>query len=391
MTSGPKIIVVGSGIFGATAARTLNQRGAQVRLLDAGPIPHPEASSTDISKLIRMDYGNDVFYAELMERALEGWRVWNKQFDRPLFHEVGALMLTKHPMQTGQFEADSFKVLKSRGHQLKRLNSTIVASEFPNWNANIYVDGYCNPQSGWAESGAVTQAVVSWAEAEGVEVLPNCKFESFIEKNGRVIGLRLEDGTELHADHLVLSAGAWTPFILPELSDELSVVGQPVIHFVPSDVSLFRPPGFLPWAADIANTGWYGFPVNAQGILKIANHGPGISLNPNTDSKSLYEAAEDQARAFFAESIPKAAELPFAGGRLCMYCDSFDGDFFIDHHPQRPGLFVATGGSGHGFKFAPMLGDIIADVLLGKPNPWASRFAWRKRTSTKVEQARFSG
>ena len=258
------VLIVGAGIFGATAAWALVQRGHSVCLLDPGPIPHPKASSTDISKLIRMDYGEELFYAELMEASFEGWRHWNTLFDRPMFHEVGALMLTTEKMQSGRFESDSYQVLKQRGHPLERMSSRHLSDGFPAWNSKKYTDGYFNPVAGWAESGAVTEAIVRFAQAAGVQLVENCVVESFLEEEGRVTGVMTTDRKPLHADAVILAAGAWSPAFLPELSQELWPVALPIMHFRPSDPSLFRPPSFLPWAADISRTGWYGFPIRSK-------------------------------------------------------------------------------------------------------------------------------
>jgi glycine/D-amino acid oxidase-like deaminating enzyme len=102
-------------------------------------------------------------------------------------------------------------------------------------------------------------------------------------------------------------------------------------------------------------------------------------------------AEEERFRAFFAESIPTLADAPKIGERLCLYCDTFDGDFWIDHDPDREGLVVCSGGSGHGFKFAPMLGIITADVVEKKENKFSRRFRWRKRGKLKAEDARYTG
>lgn len=386
-----QINIIGAGIFGATAAWSLAKRGLKVRLFEPGPIPNPEASTTDISKLIRMDYANDVFYTELMERAFVGWRKWNQLFQRPLFHEVGTLMLASKPMEAGSFEGDSFKTLSDRGHSLTRLEAPALAERFGQWNAEKYVDGYFNPVAGWAESAAVLQEIITFARQAGVEVHQGQKVAALLEKGTQVHGVKTDDGSEWRSDHVMVAVGAWTPYFFTELQNEMWPTAQAVFHFRPEDPAIFAPPNFVPWAADIARTGWYGFCANSEGLLKIANHGRGQRIDPRHDSRELAHGAEDAARAFFAESVPSAASAEYVGGRLCLYCDSFDGDFFIDHHPNRRGLFIASGGSGHAFKFAPMLGDIIADVLQKKENPFAPRFAWRARSDTKLEAARFSG
>src|SRR5438477_11287919 len=116
-----KIIVVGAGISGVTAAIELKKRGHEVVLVDQGPLPHALAASTDISKAVRAAYGADEDYTALAERARKAWLEWNSEF--PLYHEVGFLFLRQRPMQQGDFEFDSFKLLERRGHRIERMNS----------------------------------------------------------------------------------------------------------------------------------------------------------------------------------------------------------------------------------------------------------------------------
>jgi glycine/D-amino acid oxidase-like deaminating enzyme len=163
--------------------------------------------------------------------------------------------------------------------------------------------------------------------------------------------------------------------------------GQPVLHFRVEDPARFQPPAFTPWACDIAVTGMYGFPALPDGTLKVARHGAGRRIAPG-EPRRVDPAEEPRFREFLRRHIPAAAAAPLAGARLCLYCDTFDGDFWIDRHPDVDGLVVAAGGSGHGFKFAPVLGAIIADALEGRPNPALSRFRWRAPGPRRTEHAR---
>jgi glycine/D-amino acid oxidase-like deaminating enzyme len=388
---GPKsVVVVGGGVFGAAAGLTLAQRGHRVRLLDPGPLPHPLASSTDISKVIRMDYGADVFYMDLMERALDGWRRWNRDWPRPLFHETGFLLLTRGPMQPGEFEYESFRLLNERGHAPIRLTDADLRERFPVWAEGGYDDGYFNPEAGWAESGQVVARLIELAIQAGVEVQPGVPVTAMIERAGRVAGIELGGGETVQAETVVVAAGAWTPSLLPWLSNRMWAVGQPVLHFKIDPSERFTPPKFVPWAADISRTGWYGFPVLEDGTLKIANHGPGLRFDPDAERR-VSPDAEPMFRQFLSASLPALAGAPLAGSRVCLYCDTWDGDFYLAADPERPGLVVASGGSGHGFKFAPVLGDLIADAVEGRPNPDLARFGWRAPGRRSHEQARHSG
>ncbi|MEW5986226.1 MAG: FAD-dependent oxidoreductase [Chloroflexota bacterium] len=383
------INVIGAGIFGVTAARELNRRGHQVALFDPGPLPHPLAASTDISKAIRMDYGGDELYMALMEEALRGWDAWNAAWGEPLYHEDGILFLSRRPLQPGGFEYESFTLLQQRGHRPQRLNSATLKARFPAWAAERYPDGYFNPRGGWAESGRVVARLLEQAQAEGVELRQRVAFAQLLQQRGRVAGFVAADGTRYLSDSLVVAAGAWTPTLLPHLSEVMWAVGQPVLHFRPDDPAAYRPPHFPVWGADIANTGWYGFPATAEGIVKVANHGPGRRVDPD-EPRLVATEEEERFRAFLRETFPGLAGAPLVGRRLCLYCDTWDGNFWIDHDPEREGLWVAAGGSGHGFKFAPVIGPLVADVLEGKANPYAGRFAWRARQQLTTEDARYS-
>jgi glycine/D-amino acid oxidase-like deaminating enzyme len=166
-------------------------------------------------------------------------------------------------------------------------------------------------------------------------------------------------------------------------------VGQPVFHLQldAETADLFTPPNFVVYTADINNTGWYGFPLHPhENILKIANHGPGQELHPANDERVVTTADEQALRAFLASTFPAIQNAPIVYTRRCLYCDTLDEHLWIDGHPDIEGLTVSAGGSGHGFKFAPILGQMAADALEAKPNPWLPKFRWRTLTSTTTGQ-----
>lgn len=384
-----RVAIVGSGIAGITAAVELRRRGFAVDVFDPGPLPHPNAASTDITKMIRMDYGADEFYMELMEECFLGWDRWNHDWGEPLYHQTGFLVLASEVFRSGGFEHESYVLLRRRGHAVEHFDSASLRRRFPAWAAERYPEGYLNPRGGWAESGRVVARLVEEVRQAGVGIHEGIVFARLLEQHGRVVGFAARDGSEVHCDHLIVAAGTWTPALLPQLAEVMWSIGQPVLHFRPSNVNAWRAPRFVPWAADIGNTGWYGFSALADGTVKIANHGPGRRIHPD-DERVVTADHEAMFRSFLRESLPGLAEAPIVGQRLCLYCDTFDGDFWFDHDPDRPGLIVAAGGSGHMFKFAPMLGAIAADVLERKPNRFARRFAWRGRGELRSEEARFS-
>ena len=391
MTAGPtkpSVVVVGCGVFGVHAAIELAARRFCVTVLDPGPLPHPDASSTDISKAVRMDYGSDELYTELADRCIERWHEWNRLWSPPPYHQDGFLLMTRSPMKRGEFEHNGFALLAKRGCAVERMDASKLSQRFPAWNAERYVDGYLNPRGGWVESGRVVRRRVNELRDAGVVLCEGARFARLIEDGSRVCGVVTERGDELRADFTLVAAGAWTPTLLPQLDSVLQAKAQPVLHFRPKDPGPYRAERFPVWGADISRTGWYGFPVTKDGIVKIGYHGAGEPVHPDAPRK-VRPIHEARCREFLRGTFPGLADAPLVAGRLCLYCDSWDGNFWIDHDPGRRGLVVAAGGSGHGFKFAPLLGPIIADVLERKPNRYAARFAWRERGETIREEARY--
>lgn len=384
------LIVVGAGIYGMVAALELRQRGYRVAVLDPGPIPHPLAASADISKVIRMEYGDDVQYMEMAEQALAGWQQWNDTlFPGKLYHNTGVTMVTRQPMQPGGYEYESYQMLRQRQHAPERLTSDDIARRFPAWKPGAFVDGFYHVKGGYAESGLVVTALMQQAEALGVTFYGGQTVTRLVEGNGRITGVRTQSDQIFNADRILLAAGAWTPVILPELTPVMRATGHPVFYLKPADPTLFKPPHFTVFTADIANSGWYGFPLHPRhGIVKVANHGIGQLLHPTQDKRLVTDTDIRHLRRFLENSFPALKDAPITYTRRCLYCDTLDEHFWIDRHPERRNLTVAAGDSGHGFKFAPILGPLIADAVEGKSNPWLPRFRWRDlEADTSGEEA----
>ncbi len=380
-------LLIGAGVFGLTTACELRRRRWTVTVLDAGRVPRDEAASTDVSKIVRMDYGADVLYTAMAEAAMAGWDEWNERWSPALYHQDGFVVLASEPMRAGGFEFESYTLLKGRGHPVTRLPDLDRSATIPAWPEDRYPDGYFNPRAGWAESGRVVERLLHEARGLGARVVEDAPVARLIESGGRVRGVQTTTGEDHHADLTILATGAWTPRLLPHLADVMWTTAQPVIHVDAGLDDRWRAPKFPVWAADIARTGWYGFPALSRGALKIGHHGSGRRVEPD-GARDVLPSEEGRVRRFLGDNLPPLADAPIVHRRLCLYCDTFDGDFWIDHDPERPGLVVAAGDSGHGFKFAPIIGGLIADVAEGKQNGWADRFSWRQRLRDTREAAR---
>jgi glycine/D-amino acid oxidase-like deaminating enzyme len=145
------------------------------------------------------------------------------------------------------------------------------------------------------------------------------------------------------------------------------------------------------FGADITRTGYYGFPATTDGVVKFGRHGPGREMSPDAAERVVMPEEQKSFREFLAWAFPNLVDAPIVFTRICLYCDTNDGDFWIAQDPGRSGFFITAGDSGHGFKFAPVLGEIVADALEGKANPLLAKFRWRPEVAPgqKKEAARF--
>src|ERR1051325_10669582 len=314
-----KIIVVGAGINGVTTAIELKKRGHEVVLVDPGPLPHPLAASTDISKAVRAAYGPDEIYTELAERCIALWKQWNVDFGTQLYHETGGLFVCERRMQQGDFEYESCRVLEKSGHRVERFDEFTFHQRFPAFAEDRFKDGFFDPDAGYVESGRVVASLIDYAKSRGVELRERAKFKELDENDKRVAGIILEDRHRINGDAVVMATGAWTPYLLPSTKKFLRATGHPVFHLKPKQPNFFLPARFPFFGADISTTGFYGFPLN-QGVVKIANHGGGREMSPDSSDRVVTAEDEHDLRVFLKLTIPTLADSPIVESRVCMYC-----------------------------------------------------------------------
>lgn len=373
-------LIIGGGIFGITAAVELQQQGYRTGLLNPDHIPHPMAASTDISKVVRMEYGSDAQYMEMAAESIEGWHRWNGEAGDTLYHETGFLLLSRQPMDDGgqAFERESYQLLLKKGYSPERLDAKTISERYPALGQDVYLDGFFHQKAGYAESGRVVEWLAGRARHIGVDIHENQTASRLVGTKGRITAVKTAEDSTFSAEHIVICAGAYTPLLVPELQPYMKATGHPVYHVKPSHPELFSYPHLPVFAADISHSGWYGFPFHPlAGVVKVGNHGIGVNLHPEKDERVVTGKDMFHFRQFLIETFPMLANDPIVYTRRCLYCDTLDGHFWIDRHPEKEGLTVAAGCSGHAFKMAPVLGKLIASAALGSENKWLPRFRWR--------------
>ncbi len=381
--SSKTVIIVGAGIFGVTAALEFRRRGWHVHLVDPGPIPHPRAQSTGSRMMVRLDYRADEEYMSLAEASLEEWREWNRIWPEPVFHETGLLVIKRSPMTSGEFEYESYQTLLKHDHKPVRLNAADIRERFPAWNADRYVDGYFNPEGGYVDGGRVVAQLLQQAHVDGVAVHEGQSFASLLLVASRVVGIVTSNGSEFKADKVVVTAGAWIPRLIPSLASAFRPNGIPVFYLRPQHPEQFQPRLFPVFTADIAKTGYFGYPPHPhEDLVVIARQGRGRVVDPN-DEAGATQGEIAHLRLFLSDTFPALFDAPIISTRFGPYSETLDGHLWIAADPEHDGLIVATGGD-HAFKFAPRLGGLIADAAEGSTNHLLHKFRWRPEITPPI-------
>ena len=351
MVNNYEVAVVGAGVFGAWTAYQLRRQGHQVLLLDAYGPGNNRASSGGESRILRLGYGPDEIYTRSAQRSRELWFEFFAETDQPeLFRRSGVLWLARE--HDAYCEA-TLSTLQRAGERCEKLDRETLAHKFPQLAPGPALWGIWEPDAGIVMARRAVQAVVAQARAIGVEY------------QQAVITLE----TQINAERIVFACGPWLPKIFPELLGErIHVTKQEVIFFgVPAGDERFGPESMPAWVD--FNDLVYGIPnLDGRGFkMAIDAHGP--EFDPDTGERVVSEAGLQAARAYLGQRVPLLRDAPVLETRVCQYENTSNGDFLIDRHPERENVWIVGGGSGHGFKHGPAVGEYVAAMIAGEGTP----------------------
>ncbi|RPB11579.1 FAD dependent oxidoreductase [Morchella conica CCBAS932] len=380
------IIIIGSGVFGLSTAHELSHRPAftttTITLLDAHPFPTPHASSIDSSRIIRADY-SDPLYAALAAEAQHHWRCADIGVGG-VYTESGLVLVG----DDCEYVAKSMRnVVALFGvEKIQPLSDAAAIRRACGTGGVTGASGYVNRVSGWADAEAGMRRLRARVEESGRVRFVVGEVVGLLgggDGDGGVVeGVVLKDGTEMRAELTVLAAGAWSPGLV-DLGGRAVPTGQVVGYVDLTEEEQRRYEG-MPVILNFT-TGLFVLPPRGR-VLKVARHALGYTsaCGPVT-GRGIPQEGEEALRAAVAEMVPALAGRGLDRTRLCWYTDTPTGDFLVCHHPQRRGLFVCTGGSGHAYKFLPVLGREVVDVLEGVEGArFGERWRWRERVREVV-------
>jgi sarcosine oxidase/L-pipecolate oxidase len=428
METPKSILIVGSGVFGLSTAWALTQRAqfdkTTITVVEdgQGKFPAPDAASVDSSRVVRADYA-DPDYAALAAAAQKEWR---KQGDGDLgglgrYTESGVVVVAREHSTVGpgkktamEYVRESWKNVVGLAQQngeladkIRDFKDTAALKDFLGTSEAVGDWGYLNGLSGWADAGEGMQFLYERVKATGRVDFVDGRVKQLVTEGKRVVGAELEDGSAVKAEVVFVAAGAWTGALV-DLRGRAEATGQ-IMGYIDLTEEEFKALENYPVVLNLSS-GLFVIPPRER-VLKVARHGFGY-LNPQTITTALPTSPSVERKPFVTSrpytsrdgpvTFPPEADsalrralrelVPLSGldtrpwkqTRLCWYSDTRDGDWLVDWHPEWEGLFVATGGSGHAYKFLPVVGEKVVDCMTGQGGELARKWRWKEAVNDEV-------
>lgn len=372
-------VVVGAGAFGAWIAHYLHQGGAKVALVDAYGPANSRASSGGETRVIRMGYGPDELYTRWAQRSLPLWEELELRLGVELLHRTGVLWLSNDSDEYTRSMVQSFE---RNGVHCKHLDSAALRRRCPEINFEDVTWALLEPESGLLMARRAVQLLVFELEKAGVTYIQESAESP--AGSGNLEEVRTANGTSISAAHFIFACGPWLPKLFPDLLSHRIFPSRQEIFFLgaPSGDDSFRPPKMPVWLHHQHPDIPYALPdIEGRGFkIGFDRHGPAI--DPDSEQRIVSFESISRLRDFLARHIPRLKDAPILETRVCQYENTWNGDFLIDRHPHFKNVWLVGGGSGHGFKHGPAVGEYVSGLILGSTQP-EPRFSLASKRSSR--------
>ncbi|KAF2161450.1 hypothetical protein M409DRAFT_69794 [Zasmidium cellare ATCC 36951] len=398
-------------------------------------------ASCDLNKIIRASYGGEKLYQDLAFKAMPVWTQWNDELARSekadlpealdpeikLWHNCGFLRLSRDGLERKERETqegfpEGIRHTQFRVSDAQRVRDAVregipktKIDPFRRGERGLPVDGVLDMTAGFALASRACTWVLHLLKKTGSVTTyfgEGNGLESLTQTGDKITSITTSSGSTHPADLVIVACGGWTPSLIPSTEPLLETTSGSVLAVQlppktsrPDLWSKYSEDNFPVWSWNMASYtphsadhigGLYGLPVTPEGVVKVAfrgakwtnytrktSDGKTALSYPRTDLDKVPAEAMRVLRSFCEENLPDLLELPLSTIRLCWYTDSVDNSFLIDYVPDVANLVVASGGSGHGFKFLPVLGECVVDVVEGRDTEYTRLFSWRDVPSGK--------
>lgn len=373
----PHVAVIGAGAFGGWTALYLLRSRARVTLVDAWGPGNSRSSSGGETRVIRGTYGPDQPYTAMAARALRLWREHDRRWKQQFLHRIGVLWMAGNGDDS--WERGSLEPLKEAGIPFHRLSAHDLSKRWPQINFEGVEWGIFEPESGYLTARAACRAALDSFIAEGGKYLQGTVLADNLE-SGPWKALACSDGSSLKADRYVFACGPWMSQLFPKtIGSKIQSTKQDVFFFgTPAGDTRFDEKSLPVWGNHRGRFA-YGIPGNQGRGFKIADDTRGPLFDPTAGERTVDPASLRWVRDYVAFRFPGMKNAPLLETRVCQYEQTPDSEFIIDRHPGAEQVWLVGGGSGHGFKHGPAVGEMVARLVLDEKEPeprWSlSRFS----------------
>jgi sarcosine oxidase len=350
------VAVIGAGVFGSWAAWHLTRAGARVLLVDAWSPGHSRSSSGGESRIIRMGYGSDEIYTRMAIQSLAQWQALFERTGEPLFHRTGVLWMAREDDPRTTSTRDTLAACGVRTQTLSHRDLDRLYPQMCVRDQNAFA--ILEPEAGVLMARRAVVAVVNDAIRNGVTYSNHAIHPTSV-------------GDSISAGQYVFACGPWLPKIFPDLLGErIFPTRQEVFFFAPlAGDPRFSSPQLPVWLDFTDPRGPYGFPDLEGRGFKLSFDRHGSAFDPETGDRRITTDGLAAARQFLSERFPDLRDAPLTESRVCQYENTSNGDFLVDRHPEFENFWLLGGGSGHGFKHGPAVGEHIANRILRGSEP----------------------
>ena len=352
-------IVIGLGGMGAASLFELSSKGQNVLGIEQFDIGHDKGSSHGLSRIIRLAYWEGIEYVPLVLRAHDRWIELEKTYNEKLLNITGALDIG---LESSETISGSLKACREFDIPHEIFTSTELSKKFPAYLLPEEYSSVFQKDGGFLVPESCINLYVNESINNGADVKQNCKVLGW-ESDGNIVTVSTSDGN-FKTKKLVITAGAWTGILQDEMSRFLTPERQVVSWFKPESPEYYNSDQFPVFNMEVPEGRYYGFPIHHYEGTKIGRYGHlKENINPDSISREITDLDIATLRVPMEKYFQPTNPEPLFS-QVCMFTNTPDEHFVLDYLPGNDSVFIASGFSGHGFKFASVIGELISDLMV---------------------------
>ena len=344
--------------MGLATAYWLSKTKSRILLLDQYTIGNDYCSSQDANRVFRYSYGRDLLYTRMAHETLAHWKNLERESGETLLIPCGLLLLQTNDEESNRFNQDTYKALTDLDLGIEELDQSELARKYPQFHTS---HAYLDTHGGVLLASKTLTTLASIARRQGVTILENHKATKIIHDSQ----LQIETSHEtVKCRKAIVTTGPWSNNFRAPLLPPITPTRQQILYFQPqANLHDYRPGRFPVFFAGQ----YYGLPTAGIEGVKVSHKGLDEPVNPDTANRTVDSDLEAKCRRVCREFIPSLASAPVHQSKVCLYDMSRNSDFIIARDPEHSSLVYGYGFSGHGFKFAPLVGRLLSELAIGQP------------------------